>query len=815
MLKKIVIGFVAFLLVACSEERSESSQMTDFLPEQTALVLQLQEPDLFLSNLKNNEFIAQNADFGPFKKISEKLTFLKYFQKQDQALIAFVNSTKDSLQFLYITKGELQPVPLDSIKNKSIETEKSDFAIKKYVLEGFTSFTASKNGITVLSTSRDLLLESLQNEKPLKDFDNFEKVYKAASRKKPSIFLNHQLLKRGLKKWIPEANFYQFSGWTVVDVDLSQEALKFNGISVAQDTLPSIINIFKNTTPVENKLAQLTPVEALSFTSFTFDNFQQLQKNLQIFNRYSKDSLASSEEVRVMTEAVEVGKITLEKGLAIAVRSKDPDGTNFQVEPNANLLESFREIDIFEYPQKEGLKNVLGPLLSFEEQRYFAFVEPFFIFSEDPEVIKFIITAVKNEQVLGESAAFQNTAASLSSEASILVVNNNRGLKNANSEAPLENMDFQNFPLSAFQAVHQGDFAHIHAVLSKNSEVKAGASVVQTSAIHLEKELAGQPVFFKNHRSKGMDVAIQDLSNTLYLISSTGKIFWKKSLESRILGEVKTVDILKNGRFQLAFATENALNVIDREGNNVSPFPLKFRDAITQPLAVFDYDNKRDYRFVIIQKNRVYMYDRKGKSVKGFDFDKAGAEILLPPKHIRIGRKDYLVFADESGRLNILSRTGKVRVPVGEKIEFSENEWYEYNENFVSMDNSGSIVHVDEKGNLRKENSGFSENSQLVATENLLVRLSENELQIKENKIDLDFGLYTPPQIFLVNNKYYISTTDLQAHKVYLFDSQAELIPGFPVYGNSMIDLNNADSDPALEMAVKGDNDTVLLYEVN
>ncbi|NJW55110.1 hypothetical protein, partial [Salinimicrobium oceani] len=65
------------------------------------------------------------------------------------------------------------------------------------------------------------------------------------------------------------------------------------------------------------------------------------------------------------------------------------------------------------------------------------------------------------------------------------------------------------------------------------------------------------------------------------------------------------------------------------------------------------------------------------------------------------------------------------------------------------------------------------------------------------------------------NNKVYVSVTDLQAHKVYLFDSNASLLPGFPIYGNSNIDLSNADDDAALELVVQGEENGVLVYEVN
>ena len=57
--------------------------------------------------------------------------------------------------------------------------------------------------------------------------------------------------------------------------------------------------------------------------------------------------------------------------------------------------------------------------------------------------------------------------------------------------------------------------------------------------------------------------------------------------------------------------------------------------------------------------------------------------------------------------------------------------------------------------------------------------------------------------------------TDLQTQKVYLFDSQAKLISNFPVYGNSLIELDNIDVDSNLEFVVKGDSNNIIVYKIN
>jgi hypothetical protein len=123
-----------------------------------------------------------------------------------------------------------------------------------------------------------------------------------------------------------------------------------------------------------------------------------------------------------------------------------------------------------------------------------------------------------------------------------------------------------------------------------------------------------------NHK----DIVVQDVKNNLYQITKDGKVLWKKQLDGKILGNIEQIDLYKNGKLQLAFATPKRVYVIDRNGKDVSPYPLKFNDAITQPLSVFDYDNKKDYRLLVCQGKALLMYDKQGKTVRGFIYKKSG-----------------------------------------------------------------------------------------------------------------------------------------------------------------------------------------------
>jgi hypothetical protein len=300
----------------------------------------------------------------------------------------------------------------------------------------------------------------------------------------------------------------------------------------------------------------------------------------------------------------------------------------------------------------------------------------------------------------------------------------------------------------------------------------------------------------------------------LYLISDSGSVLWKKQLQGKILGNIEQIDTYKNGRLQLAFTTSNRLYVLDRNGNDVAAFPLRFRDAITQPLSVFDYDKRKNYRLLVTQGENILMYDAKGKSVSGFDYKTNGSVIKSQPKHFRVGRKDYIVFgAGET--LKILDRQGNVRINVKDKIHFSENALYLYQNKFTTTNTLGQLIQVDTKGQLGIKNLSLTDKHKIATTSKTLVSLTENKLKIKSRTVDLDYGDYTAPKIFYLNDKIYVTTTDLQSKKVYLFDSQAKLIPNFPVFGTSISELQKLDKYTGLELITQSDPKTIVIYKLN
>ncbi len=366
----------------------------------------------------------------------------------------------------------------------------------------------------------------------------------------------------------------------------------------------------------------------------------------------------------------------------------------------------------------------------------------------------------------------------------------------------------------AAQMVADDGFYHTNLVIQRMEKENKNNTTSPLFSIQLDAEIATDPQFVTNHQTGKKEIVVQDQENNLYLISTDGKVLWKKALQSRIQGPIQQVDIYKNGRLQLAFTTDNQFLIIDRNGEEVNPFNQIYDGGNLNPLAVFDYDGKKEYRFVVVQNNKVFMYDNSATVVKGFTYTTAGNTILDRPKHIRSGKRDYLVLKEETGDLKILDRVGNTRIKVSEKIDFSENEVYFYNDKFTLTDTKGVLYQIDESGKITKNNLNLNKDHGIDSSLKTLVVMNDNVLKIKDKEQSLELGLYTPPKIFILNDKLYVTVTDTQNQKVYLFDSNADPIPNFPVFGNSVIDMADIDKDGKLELVVKDLDNSLLVYKM-
>ncbi|MEP5339240.1 MAG: ribonuclease HII [Algibacter sp.] len=746
-----------------------------------------------------------------YQALEKELELLSNLKATGDILICLDKNKMDSLNFTIVTKHHNNLFITDSLKDYTEETftEKNKF-YKKSTLKNTFFYSTIIDSLFIASSLKQNIVDAF-NSPELNT--SLEKSYRTLSEDKElSIIIksgNPFIESFFADKHLP---LKAFTNYIAFDADINQDQLFFNGVTKASDSTKSFINVFKNTVPQENQIQNITPSNSDGFLSFTFNDYSIFKQNLN--NHLQKDSIAN--QTLLFENANEIGVIYEAKNRAIILNSIDAIATNEALIGEQTLIENYRQVDIFNFSKPELFSTELSPLITYTKASKYCQIDHFFVFTDDLEMLQNIIANYQNKTTLSEQIHFKNIKEQLSDEASLMLVTNPSNLKNILNENLEESISnsFKDYKSSAIQFIYDSNFAHVNGIIKKAKRKASANTVSEELNIKLESDLLNYPQFVVNHITKQKEIVVQDVNNNFYLISNKGKVLWKKRIKGAILGKINQIDMYKNGRLQLAFATPNYVYVLDRNGKEVSPFPLKFNDIITQPLSVFDYDKKKNYRLLVTQNKKVLMYDGKGKSVNGFTFKQANNSIITSPQHFRIGSKDYITVKTKD-KLYILDRIGKTRVTPKTTVNFSAEALYLYKNKFTTTTNDGQLITIDTKGNTASQNLKLSEKHHITTTSKTLVTYSEDKLNIRNKTVNLDFGNYSEPKIFYINDKIYVSITDLQSRKVHLYDSQTKPLPNFPVYGNSIMTLDNIDKDAALEFVTKGENNAILLYQIN
>ncbi|MCM5661531.1 ribonuclease HII [Galbibacter mesophilus] len=814
MKQLIALLIISSFLFSCKKEPpTKPDNLIAYTPRNATVVIRVNDFNGFKSELINNDFLKLINNSSVYKNASSLISTLDYIEPKSTALIAFNEIGKNKFEYTFISKNHNNLFKIDSSVNRKLETITYENAsIKALTINDKKLFSTTINNYFIGSSSRLIIENFIRNSNNLQSPAELQKLYEVSQRNvAANIFVNHKKGRYFFEQVLSEkttTQVFSFNDWTSLDASIAQDYVKLNGIAVANDSIKNTLNTFKRSMPKNSLAAEITPINATYFISYP-----SLTGNEPSATKVT-DSL-----FHTVSEMIEIGTDE-EKVFAFLMN----DNLDFEdrLQKYVKEKKSFRDYPIWALNQEEIISLHFSKFTKGNTTNFVSKVDDFYVFAENESDIESIISNYQNSATLAQLPSYKNLRSELADESTILGIGNLEKLKSSNNilneefEKSIENKSFDDYKFIAFQYIAEGDFAHFHTLLKKaNTSTVQSNIITQMFTTTLDADIATRPQFVLNHYTKKKEIVVQDTENNLYLIGTDGKLLWKKQLEGKILGDITQVDLYRNGRLQLAFTTDKKFRIVDRNGEDVNPFPLEFNSKITQPLAVFDYSNNKDYRFLVVMGKQIKMYNRNADIVDGFILKETENTIINPPKHIRIGNKDYIILQESDGKLDILHRTGDVRIRVKGSIDFSGNEVYLYDRKFTTTNTSGDLIQVDQKGGLNKIEKGFKENHLIDATIHTLTSISENKLSIKDNEATLDFGIYTQPKIFYIGDKIYVSTTDKQTHKVYLFDSNAKMIENFPVYGDSAIDLDDMDNDKNLEFVTVGDKNSIICYKLN
>ena len=807
-MKKIIFLLVTSVFYySCSVSKNDNISSLNFLPVESEVIFNI-------NNLKNTkEILFRNKTLGsisPSKnKILEQLNLLSNKSSNSSGLLSLTSYGKNQTAYTYIRKVNSE----DSISE--VDVLKGDYQNNKIFIDTTNSKEIYKTVIDdyIISSNKDIVLENIIRDNnisnPVSDSDLL-KIIKGIDLNDPfNIFILSKNSSLSLNNLSDLSSFSDINNsWISYDFKYSLEEVKMTGAARINDSVNTKISILKNIPSSEIKTDKIIPNSFSSFYSFTVSDSERFIFN---FQNYLKGNDFSSENLNFNSLNL-INEINFvedqEKFLILGITNIDQIDNYFELNEIDNL-DNIRKINL-----DNALKTVIN---SFDQEilsAYALILDDYLVITKSVSQMKKIINSNRINDNLSSNPKYTDFKNLKSKKHSFFWVRNNSSGK-INQDKNNE-IDSEIYPFIGFSLVINQNIALLDFDYSKINNTNEGKDIYTEFFLTFENEIISEPIWIKNHTNNEYDFTFQDSENYLYYYSNSGEEYWKKKIPKKIIGDIKQIDAYKNGRVQISFRTEDYFYVLDRNGNEVKDLSFKIDSGvINNPLSIFDYEKNRNYRFLITNDNTISMFDSKGKKVNGFKPELFESSIVRSPVHIRIDGKDFIIVQLESGDLKILDRRGNDRIKVDQKIQFSKNSIFSYLKTFTTTDSEGNLIQIDMNGKLSKKNLNISIDNLIDIKNDNLVYISDNNLSIKGINIKLPFGRFSKPKIFYESGKMFIGITDFSEKNIYLYKDNGELITGFPLKGNSIIDIKDSDKDGKIEILSKLDDYSIVSYEIN
>lgn len=214
----------------------------------------------------------------------------------------------------------------------------------------------------------------------------------------------------------------------------------------------------------------------------------------------------------------------------------------------------------------------------------------------------------------------------------------------------------------------QHGFHHIGLRLQHGGTMANDTSTASTSSSNglwsmtLRSPIARAPMLMNDHVTGARYILVQDTDHRLHAVGSTGKLMWTRELDGPVLGDPFQVDRFKNGKLQVVLSTAAHVHMIDRNGKDVEGWPVAVKDKCSGPVAAFDYEGNKDYRFLVpTEEGAVLNLMPDGKPVQGWAPARMATYADQAARHLRVKNNDFVFVADHSGELLLLDRKGAIR----------------------------------------------------------------------------------------------------------------------------------------------------------
>ncbi|MEF8810897.1 MAG: DUF3352 domain-containing protein [Bacteroidales bacterium] len=746
---------------------------------------------------------------------------------------------------------------------------------------------ATVKGILIVSTSPLAVEQAIRQssvQQTLVDNKHFKKVSEIAGKNvAANLYINFETFSEVIS--IPLNNTYRpyirnltrFAQWSILDINLRQDALLLNGFTVHEEDKNEVIDLLKDQKPVELEIENILPSNTAAYISLGISNKDSYRQNLrnlyheqEVFDNYSNWISKTEARHQFHPEKVFYNLISQEIGLAflnpdmknprdnafVIMKTRDSQDAQSELakiskEASSNpdeghvqniTIDTESQYPVYKFPVDNLFSHLFGDIFQDISTTYFTLIEDYAVFAGSHDLLReFIYSNVLNK-TLNHNENFQEFNEYLSNKSNFHFYTNmyrspslvSEFLRKDLQEGMQENQKhLRKFQAFAYQLMNSGDMVYNNLFIKYIPEISEEPNTVWET--HLDTATNFKPTLVANHYTGENEIFIQDLNNKIYLINKAGRVLWKKQLDERIMSDIYQIDYYKNGKLQMLFNTKNKLHLIARNGKYVESYPVRLPSPANAPLSVFDYEKNKNYRiFIPCENKRVYDFSKEGNIIPGWQFNKTDTEVTQRVQHFRVGTRDYIVFADKY-QIYILNRRGQVRVQPEEQFSRSKNNLFTLEtENsrtrprLVTTDITGTVYYVYFDGEVETtEMHSFSPDHHFLYQEldgdglRDFIFLDDNKLEVYKTKDDKQFehafetNISHPPLYFhFSENDKKLGLVSEQKNQIYLLNANGEMHSGFPLKGNTPFTIGYLDEDDHNFHLIVGDQ-TNFLYNYN
>ncbi|MDN5200907.1 hypothetical protein QQ008_06030 [Fulvivirgaceae bacterium BMA10] len=638
---------------------------------------------------------------------------------------------------------------------------------------------------------------------------------------------------------------------TFLDLTLTNEDILLNGFSF-NNAGNGFLNTFRSQKAGKLEMTNVLPNRTASLFHLTFENGDRWKTNLLTYwNTNLPEQKKKWDQLNVQDKITpddffkwfggEIGLANLEPidplepEKLLVVKPNDlnealnhlnrqsetlhaTNGDSIYHEVYANI--PLRQLTVEELPGK-----LLGPAFKGFTQTFYAPIDGYIVMANDVEVIKSLINDRESEDVWGKSVKQNEFLESTLKDSNLSLIVNTANIWGSlvndlspkwKNFAQLFELPLKRFEMIAiqFSSVEKNFFT---SMLVRYKEIK---QIEQFSTNYLlvqnaftEFPIGTKPYIVRNPTNGSREILLQDVSDQLYLIDSQGKLIWKDSLNGQIKDGIKQIDFHGNGGKQYFFITDRHLHIMDRNGGYVEGFPVEVSsEAHLEKSNVIDYDKSKRYRFLVSDRmGNIFMYDKNGTNLDGWNPRKVNKKLSSSPFHIRVRGKDCIVTIQEDGVVNIMNRRGKMYpgFPLDLKEQVHNSMFVNVGTTFsrtafTTLTDNGQLIQFNLEGAVLKREQLYRPSKatlfklaiDALGRTFIIARQEQNRLSIldKNGKVifekdyvltgDLDIQFYNfgrGVQIFAI--------TDKEQEFTYLYDATGNLINYQPIESAHRIGL--------------------------